>query len=98
MQHSLPPDNLQAIMPDKYRITELISTHSSNEISAKLKFEGILVYPGSVGEALINGLDTAMNAELSGGAAIFQTINNHWRLSISQQTVCTSFLSIASIC
>lgn len=74
-------------MADKYNIMELIPTHSRDEVSAKLKFGGTVVYLKSVGEALTNGLDAVMNAKLACGATIFQTINNHWHLSVRHQTV-----------
>ena len=65
-------------MPDKYNITTLIPTHSPNEVSARL------IFAGTFSSALPSWeIDPAMNAEMQGGAAIFQTIDDHWQLSTS---------------
>jgi hypothetical protein len=70
-----------ASTPDKYRITELIPTDKKNEVYARLKFTGTWQ------QDPFNSVDAAMNAELAEGAAVFQTINDHLRLSIRSETV-----------
>lgn len=74
----------EVIMPDTYNITTLIPTQNRNEILAILKFDSILMTKDPAKQ-----LDAAMNTELENGTAVFQTINNFLRLSVSTRQLVT---------